>query len=300
MNKQATFTFAALPRAARSALQWRLLLLWVLAMLIPTAILTLPVWQLLSANLDYSVHADAIARQLDATVFADLMAAHGKSSAAFTSFMWMALAATLLLSPLLSGMTVTAARARDRLGMGALMSGALAEYPRMLRMLLWAVVPLGLAVALGSMAIDAADDKALAALTAADADLPGTLAMLLMALLLALANASLDAGRATLAVDRRRSSALKAWWQGCTLLLRRPLAGLGVYIVISAAGLALAAALSAGRLNVAGAGAGGLIAALALTVLTVLVIGWMRSARLFAMVELAHAQEVNAMHYRGN
>lgn len=287
MRKDPVFSFAALPRAARSALQWRLLLLWALWMLVPTAILTLPLWQLLSANLDYSVHADAIARQLDATVFTDLMAAHGRSSAAFSSFGLIALVATLLISPLLSGMAVTAARSREVLGMGALTAGGLAEYPRMLRMLVWAIVPLGLAAALGGMAMDAADENALSALTAADAELPQTLALVLAAVLLALANASLDAGRAALAVDRRRGSAIKAWWLGCRLMARRPLATLGVYFGITLAGLALAAALALGRVHVPGAGLGGFLAALALTQLTVVVIGWMRSARLFAMMELA-------------
>ncbi len=293
-------TLSVLGRAMRAALQWRMLLLWVLWMLIPTAILTIPLWQLLTANLDYSVHASAIARQLDATVLTDLLAAHGKSSAAFTGFGWMALVATLLISPLLSGMAVTAARARETLGMHALMAGALAHYPRMLRMLVWAAVPLGLAMALGGMAMDAADEQSVAALTAADADLPANLALALSAVLLALVNASLDAGRAALAVDRRRTSAVKAWWLGCTMLARRPLASLGNYVLITAAGLALAGALALGRLQVEGASLGGFVAALLLTQLCVLVIGWMRSARLFAMVELADAQKLNAMHYRGH
>ncbi len=290
MKPATSFSFAAVPRAARAALQWRLLLLWVLWMLIPTAIVALTLFQTLSAQLDYSVHAAEIARQLDMTVFADLMAAHGKNLAAFNGAAIVALIATLLISPLLSGMAASAARAPATLGFGALTAGGLAEYPRMLRMLLWSVIPLAVAAALGGIAMDAAAEYGAAAIVESSADLASYGAMAVMALLVALAHATLDAGRAELAIERRRTSAVKAWWAGCKLLLKRPLATLGVYFAISAAGLALAAALALGRLNVSGASLAGFIGALLLVQLTVAVLGWMRSARLFALVELARSQ----------
>lgn len=290
MKTTPTFTFAAVPRAARAALQWRLLLLWVGLMLIPTAILGATVWRMLGEQLDYSVRAAEVARQIDLTVFADLMAAHGKSIAAFNSAGILALIATLLVSPLLSGMTATAARAPETLGFRGLVAGGLAEYPRMLRMLVWSVVPLGLAVAIGGAAMDAASEHASTVAVEADADLAGWLATAFTVILFAIAHATLDAGRAALAIERRRTSAVKAWWSGCKLLLRRPGATLGVYLAISAAGLALAALLVVARINVPGWNLAGFIAALLLVQLTVAVIGWMRSARLFAMIELARSE----------
>ena len=290
MTTTPSFTFAAVPRAARAALQWRLLLLWVALMLVPTSILGYTVWSMLSANLDYSVRAAEVARQIDLTVFADLMAAHGKSIAAFNLAGVMALVATLLVSPLLSGMAATAARFDGTPGFRALVSGGINEYPRMLRMLVWSVIPLGLAVALGGAALDAAGEHARTVIAEADADLAHWGATALMVLLVAIAHATLDAGRAALTIERRRTSAVKAWWSGCKILLRRPLATLGVYLAISAVGLALAGALVVGRINVAGSNIAGFIAALLLVQLTVAVIGWMRSARLFAMVDLARSE----------
>ena len=292
MNTTASFSFSAAARAARSAVQWRLLLLWVLWMLIPAAIVGLTVFQTLSAQLDYSVHSAAIARQLDMTVFADLMAAHGKNLAAFNSAAIIALIVTLLISPLLSGMAATAARAPETLGFRALSAGGLNEYPRMLRMLVWSAVPLGLAAMLGGLAMDAADKYGAAAILESSADLAKYAALALTLALLVLAHATLDAGRAALAVDRRRTSAVKAWWSGCKLLIKRPLATLGVYGVISAVGLALAALLAVARINVTGAGITGFIGALLLVQLTVAVLGWMRSARLFALVALARSHSV--------
>jgi hypothetical protein len=290
MKPATSFSFAAVPRAARAALQWRLLLLWVLWMLIPTAILGLTLFQTLSAQLDYSVHSAEIARQLDMTVFADLMAAHGKNVAAFNIAGVVALIVTLLISPLLSGMAASAARATAPLGFGGLTAGGIAEYPRMLRMLLWSAIPLGIAAALGGIAMDAAAEYGAEAILESSANLANYAAMAVLALLLAVAHATLDAGRAELAIERRRTSAVKAWLAGSKLLLKRPLATLGVYFTISAAGLALAAALALGRLNLSGASLAGFIGALLLVQLTVAVLGWMRSARLFALVELARSQ----------
>ena len=290
MKTSPAFSFAAVARAARAALQWRLLLLWVLLMLIPTAMLATPVWQLLGANLDHSVHAADIAHRIDATVFADLMAAHGKAGEGINHAGVMALIATLLISPLLSGMAATAARATGSAAFRELAAGAVAEYPRMFRMQVFSLILLGLALALGGAAMEAAEKHSARAISAADASLPGLLALIASVMLFAFAHATLDAGRAALAIERRRTSAVKAWCSGCKLLLRRPLATMGVYLAISAVGLGLAAALAVGRINVAGVNLAGFIAALVLVQLSVAVIGWMRSARLFALIELARSE----------
>jgi hypothetical protein len=92
----------------------------------------------------------------------------------------------------------------------------------MFRMLLWAVVPLGVALALGGALADAAETYAGKAVQEADAARWQLAATVAAALLVALANLTLDAGRAQLAIDRRRTSAVKAWWWGVKLLLRRP------------------------------------------------------------------------------
>ncbi len=290
-------TFSATPtggarafaRAARAALQWRLLLLWTLCLLIPTAVLALPMWDMLGANLDYSVHSAQLARELDVVALTDLLAAHGRNAASFTHAATIALVLTVLLSPLLSGFAVTAARAQQRLGTRALLAGGLQEYARMLRMLLWAVVPLGLAALAGGELLEMAERQRAAAIVPGDARWSTLAAVLGLALLLMLAHASLDAGRAALALDRRRSSALKGWWSGCKLLARRPLACLGVYLGLTALGLCAAALLTYARINVPYLGTAGVVGAFVLTQTVVLVLAWMRSARLFALVELARA-----------
>ncbi|PHV37729.1 hypothetical protein [Janthinobacterium sp. BJB304] len=273
-------------RASRAALQWRLLLLWAGLLLIPTIVAVIPVWRTLSASLDQAVHAAALAQRLDLMTVADLAANASRNGAAISQAVIAAIALTLLLSPLLSGLVVTAARALAPPGFGALLTGAFSEYGRMLRMLLWSIVPLGVALAIGAAALKLANKHAATAILEADADLARHLALLLAGVLFLLACATLDAGRAALAVDRRRTSAVKAWWRGLGMLRQRPLACLAIYLVITVLGLALYALLGVARLNLAGPGPLAIAAGLLATQLAALTLAWMRSARLFALIDV--------------
>lgn len=274
--------------AARSALQWRLLLWWAILLLLPTFVATLPVWQLLGDNLDQSVYAARLAERLDLIAVSDLSSALREHYAsAIGSGATVALILTLLLSPLLSSMSLAAARARDRLGFMALLAAGAQGYGRMLRLMFVAIIPLGIAGALSGLAFHLADKSAESALLEGDALHASHLALAVTALLVLLAHASVDSARALLGNDRRRRSAFVAWWGGCRLLVRRPLAVLGTYLVISLVGLAIAALLAYARMHVPALGAGGTLGALVLAQLLVLVLGWTRSARLFALMTVA-------------
>jgi hypothetical protein len=274
-------------RAARCALQWRLLVLWTGVLLLPAIVAALPVWQLLSANLDHSVHAATLAARLDLIAIADIGGAISRAGSVISNGGLVALALTLLLSPLLSGMTIAAARAPQQLGFAGLVAGGVLEYGRLLRMMVWAVIPLALAGALGGVAMKAAEKYGEHAILEADASNASLAATIVAALLFLFADATLDCGRATLAIDRRRKSAVRAWWDGLKLLNRRPLAMLGAWFGITALGLVVAGLLGIARINVPPLGPGGFLAAFALTQLAVAAIGWMRSARLVALMEVA-------------
>jgi hypothetical protein len=276
--------------SARAALQWRLLLLWAACVLLPTLLLAMPVYSLLAGQLDYSTHAPALARALDIVALGDLATVLGRQMPAIGTAGFGALALTLALSPLLSGAVIAAARAPERLRFKALLAGALAEYPRMVRMLCWAVVPLGVAVFLGMWLLDMAQAHGRTVVLPEDARNAMLAAGMAAALLVLFVNLTLDAGRAALATDRRRTSAVAGWWRGLVLLARRPGPVLGAYALFTVAGLLLAALLALGRLQVPPVGPVQLIAALLLTQLIALVIGWMRVARLFALVRVAMAQ----------
>ncbi|WP_426322243.1 hypothetical protein [Pseudoduganella sp. R-43] len=276
-----------LKHAARAALQWRLMLIWLIAMLLPTALLALPIWNSLAPLLDNSVRAPELARALDGLAFTDISAELRRNAVSLQAGGIAALVLTLLLSPFLTSAIVTAGRAQQTATLRELCAGGVAEYPRMFRMLLWAIVPLGVAFALGGALAEAAENYAGKAVLEADAARWQLAATVVTALLVALTNLTLDAGRAQLAIDRRRTSAVKAWWRGVKLLLRRPVAMLGAYTALTAGGLLLAAVLAVARLNVAGSNAALLVAAFVLAQLIALAMAWMRAARLFALMSLS-------------
>lgn len=292
--------FDLLATAARGALQWRLLLLWAVLLLLPTLAATLPVWQMLGASLDFSPHAATLAHALDLSVVSDLQQVYKRYDTAVGNGALVALLLTLLLSPLLSGITIAAARtpapaptpapasARTptRLGFGGLLAGGMREYGRLLRMLAWSAVPLSLAFALGSVVaapLRRLGENAVLESTAANA---GMAATLVIGLFLLLAHATVDAGRTVLAADRRKTSAIRAWGQGVMLVVRQPAATLGAYVTITLLGLVLAAMVALVRIRVAPIEGLSFWAALGLTQVAVMAVAWMRSARLFALIAL--------------
>ena len=273
--------------AARGALQWRLLLWWAVLLLLPTVVAALPVWELLSASLDHSVYAARLAERLDMIAYADIMhAAREHYAPALGAGSVVALVLTLLLSPLLAGMALAAARAPQPLSAGTLLAAGAQFYPRMVRMLAWSVVPLAMAGLMGNWVHHLAGQFAETAVLETDAERASHLATLATVVLLVLAHATVDIGRAMLAADRRRTSAIGAWWRGCGQLMRRPLALLGTWLAVTAAGLVVAALLAFARVHVPALGTVGTAGAVVLAQLAVLVLGWMRMARLFALTAL--------------
>jgi len=277
--------------AMRAALQWRLMLWWALLLLLPTLAASLPVWQMLAANLDNSVYAPQLAERLDMLAIADLMGAvRDRFGIAMSAGGIVALALTLLLSPLLAGMSIHAARATRRPGFIDLLAGGAQEYARMFRMMVWSVIPLVIVGVVAGIAFKVAGKSAESAILETDADRASRIALVATAVVFVLVHATLDAGRALLANERRRRSAIVAWWGGVRLMLRRPLSLLGVYVLVTGLGLLLAALLAVARIHVPALGGGGTVGAVLLTQLAVLVLGWMRSARLFAMMALVRAR----------
>jgi len=276
-----------LKNASRAALQWRLLVIWLGSVLLPTLLLALPVWNTLSAILDQSLRAPELARALDLLAVADILQELRRNWTSLQVGGLGAVALTLLLSPFLTGVITTAGRAQETARFRELFAGGMHEYPRMFRMLLWAIVPLGLALAIGGALSDAAADYANSAALESDAANWALAATIATAVLLALANLTLDAGRAQLAIDRRRTSAVKAWWSGVKLLLRRPGQMLGSYVLLTVVGLTLAGLLAIGRLNIEGSNGLLLVAGFLVAQLLALTMAWMRAARLFALMTVS-------------
>lgn len=288
--------FAIITGAGKLALQWRLLVLWIGVLLIPTALLTLPLWQLFSTQLDHTIHASALAHQLTMNAVGDLLITVVTDGVLLKPAGILALVLTLLLSPFLSGIAIATARAKAHgeaaPAFGTLIHGGISEYWRMFRMLLLAILPLGIAGGIGGALMNLAEKYAQHATLRSDADLAGNAAMAATVLLVALALTTVDAGRAQFALSIKKRSAIKAWWRGCKLMFRRPSGAIGSYLVLTVLGVIGVVVFGLLRINVPHVEIPGFLLGLLLTQLAAAAMAWMRSARLFALIDLA-TQEAN-------
>jgi len=269
------------------ALQWRLLLLWLLATLIPTLLVATPLWASLQAQFGHTLQAASIAGGDNLPMLVEGL---GKAA---ESFAWLAAALggstllMLLVAPWLTGMVIATLRAGRRLGFVELIAGGLSEYWRMLRMMLWSIIPLGLAVLVGSGIMGAMHKSAEGAILASEVDSAGRIGLIVLVVLVVLAHATVEAGRGWLGADPALRSVIKAWWRGLKLLLRRPLATLLVYVVTCIAGFGLAALLAWVRLEVDGVGPVAVVLSILVGQAIVLAIAWGRIARLRGMAAIA-------------
>ncbi|MFT3807831.1 hypothetical protein [Arenimonas sp.] len=287
MNAQErTSGFGAFWYGAFGALQWRLLLLWVLGLCVPTAIVAIPFWRALAGQIDHSVHAGEWLARLDLGALYDAIPAMQQAGYTLNSGFMLGLAITVMLSPWLTGMSVVAARSPRPLGFAALLQGGLGEYGRMFRLMLWSVLPLALALAAIGGMLSWAADKGDHAILESEAEHASRIALLVGVFAFVLMHATVEAARAQFAADAQLRSAIRAWWRGLKLVLRRPFSTLGVYVVLTALGLLAAALFGWGRINVLPLGATGIVLGLLLTQAGSAALGWMRSARLFALMKL--------------
>lgn len=279
--------FISLRSAGRFAMQWRLLLLWVAALLIPAALATFPFWQVMAKLLDHSVHASELAQRLDSNSFADLLTTLRVNGFAVSGGGIAGIVVTVLLSPFLSGAAIAAAKSPARLNFGQLVHGGISDYGRLLRILIWAVVPLGIACGIGAGAMYLAGKFAEKSILESSADLASNAALALSVMLFLVADATVDAGRAQFALSLKRRSSVKAWWRGLKLVWQRPLTSIGLYLLLTVIGFALAGLLGVLRINLPQISVVGFVGALMLAQLTIAATGWLRAARLFALIQLA-------------
>ena len=273
----------------RSLQSWRIILLWVGFTLIPTAVVSLPLGSWLSAQLDHSAYAGAWAHILNVTEVRELVVNATHIAPVLQGALLISLLLTLLVSPFLTGMVVASSREEQVMGFVALVQGGAREYGRMLRTILWSVVPLGIAGAVGAWALHIVDKRAETAVLESQVSTERLLCIIVLTALLVLAHATVEAGRGQFALDLQRRSAVKAWWRGVRLVFARPVTTLGSYFLITAVGLILVALLGIARINSPHATFFGFLVSLALTELIAVAAIWMRIARLLALIQIARA-----------
>jgi hypothetical protein len=282
--------FGAFPRALAAALQWKLLLLWFLFTLIPALIVARPLHGLLSMLLDHSVHAGEWARSFHGLAMTDVLVQVGRQGLpALSAAAVLGMLLTLLLAPFLVGMSVTAVRGPHRPGFGELMHGGLSEYWRLFRFMLWALALYGIAFMLGRLAAMWASHQAGQAILESQADFAAMVARTVLIVLLVIAQSMVEAGRGRIVADPAQRSATRAFFSGIALVFKRPLVTLGLYLAVTVTGFAITFLLGLWRMHQVAVGPVGFSLALLVTLLLIVSMAWMRTARVAAMGAVAKA-----------
>lgn len=274
--------WSVLTGSLAGALQWRVLVLWLVALGTVALIAAFPVWSMLDASLSNTIDAARYARGIDSLAFGDLMQAMGKDRTIGFGVI-VSLLLSLLLSPWLTGVMLAAIRQGKSGRLGSLAGEGMREYGRQLRLMIGSLFPLGIAVALGAWLMNLASGHAESALFVADAKRVSRLALLGAAAVFVLMHATIDLTRARIAVRDDTRSVIRAWWRSLRLFLRRPFAVVGLYLLVSIAGLLVALLLGWLRMGVAGSGVGWFAMAVLCGQLVVAAITWMKFARLRAL-----------------
>jgi hypothetical protein len=287
MNTQTLTTGETIRSAAnRGMANWRIGIIWIFATLIPTAIVALPIGRLIADALDHSIYASEWARAWDLATIVELVSNSTDFGSVLTGAAIVSVIVTLLFWPFLSAMVISTANDERPPGFVALFQGGARSYGRMLRMLLWSVVPLGIAAGIGGLAVHMTQKMGEKAILESTAHHQHTAAVIFMLLLLLLAHISIEAGRAQFALDAGRRSAVKAWWRGVKLIKARPWAAFGSYLALTVVGFVLMALLGWIRIDLPHASLFGILLALCLTQLIVMAAVWMRVSRLLALVRI--------------
>lgn len=280
---------SALGLGVVGALQWRLMLLWILITLLPTLVVALPLWRVLDDLVGHSVHAEQWATHFNGIFFADVFGALQRSPWIGSAFAAGALL-TLAVSPFLAGMAVAGGRANRALSFGGLLQGGATEYGRMLRVLPLSLIPYGLVVLATRGISSFADDKLDAALLPSTADTYRYLVLGVTLLSFVIAQAIVEAARAQFIADITLRSALRALGRGFMQVIRRPFASLLVYLLITLVGVGLSVLIAAWRGRSVAVGSEWLSAFL-IVQLGVAVVAWMRTARLLALAGLSNVTQ---------
>jgi hypothetical protein len=278
-------------RSLRNALQWRLLLLWWASLLLPGAVVGLPIAFFLGSNLDHSTRAKEAVAWMDGSTLVELVRRLGEENA-FLSLRTGFAGAVLTLffiAPFTAGALVSAARSDEPLSLQRLLAGAGEMYGRMLRLALCALLPLGIGAGLGALAIKIGSKASERAIWETDGHRAQHTGLIVAALFFFLFHLLVDTARAHFAAEPTRRSAAVALWSAVKLLVRRPLRVLAVGAVGSVVGLGLAAVFMAVRLRVEQAGIFSIAMAWLLAQAAQLAVGWGKGTRIFGLAELVRA-----------
>ncbi|HMG22428.1 MAG TPA: hypothetical protein VK607_13945 [Kofleriaceae bacterium] len=276
-------------RAMLRALQWRLLLISPIVLLVAATATLLPLAGFLGDLLDHSPRWRDITASLDWPTLAGIAKALMTPAAAgLAPGIRTSVVLAVLFAPLLAGAALFVAEAATRPTLRELLSGAAGYYPRLVRLQIAALVPLGIAAGIAVVAFGWAVRAASRATSDAATHTSGRIAWLLTLVAVFVAQLVVDAARARFAAEPARRSAVFALGAGVKLVVKRPLRAVSIGLASTVPALLVAAVLLVVRQQITQASTATVLLALVLAQLAVAAIAWGHAAKLCGLVELAH------------
>ncbi|GGD51182.1 hypothetical protein [Pseudoxanthomonas indica] len=283
MNTTRNYGFwRALGGSLVGALHWRVLLLWLVALGLIALVAAFPVWRALDGALSNTVGAAAYAQALDAFALVDLSRVLGKDASVGFGVVVSGVLSVLLM-PWLTGVMLAGIRLGKAGRLATIAGEGMREYGRQLRLMIWSLLPLGIALGLGAWWMNIASSHADEAILASVAERGQRWALIAAVLVFVLAHAGIELTRARIAVRDDTRSVIRAWWRSLMLYLRRPFAVLGLYLLTCVIGFAVVLGLAWLRTRVAGVNGVGLLLAVLGAQAVVAAMAWTRLARLRAL-----------------
>jgi hypothetical protein len=277
--------------AFRRGAQWRYLLVYVVGTLIPSLVLCASVHGFLETLFDHSTREAELVPALDSAALFDVLkqltAPEGPDL--HGAMHTMVLTALFLVGPALAGAAALVADRDTPPRIRDLLAAAGAYYPRMLRMVFVSIVPLGIAIALSGAILHFARRSEAHAVLESDATRTAVIAGIGVAVLVWLAQSTVEVGRAVLVAEPERRSAFLAWWRGVRFFVRRLPSVLGLCAVTTLVALAIAFALTALRLRLTVTGPALIAMEFLVAQGAIAVLGWGRSSRLAGLVDMLRA-----------
>ncbi|MFO0582103.1 MAG: hypothetical protein U0229_07525 [Anaeromyxobacter sp.] len=267
--------------------RWRVLALFSGLALLPSIAGVAPLWAYLAKRLDAWPGAAALEGGFSTPIVMEVLFDGENLSRSITYGLAAALVLALLVGPWSAGAALAEARAAEPMRMRGLLASAGDLWGRMVRTLLVAAIPLGVAAAIAGGIVKAAEEAAKKVTLESAADARTRAALAAAAVVVFLAHLTLDAGRAHFAAEPGRRSAFLAWVAGAWLVIRRPVATIVVGAVGTGLALAVAAALLALRGRLPLWPAWSTVIGFVLATLATAAVAWGRSTRLAALAELA-------------
>jgi hypothetical protein len=278
---------AMIRRAMRRALQWRLLVLSPVVLLVAATAALFPLLRALGEVFERSPRWKELTG-LDSFAAAGLAKVlQGPASGTITTGVQTSIVLALLFAPFLAGAALVVADPDAQPRLRGLLSGAAAYYPRLLRMQLAALIPLGAAGLLASLLLrwssHVEDGATSEGATHASSRIAWTLAIALVFV----AQLVIDAGRARLAAEPERRSAVKALGAGVKLIIKRPAQAFAVGVSTTVAALLIAVIVLVVRNQIAQSSGAAILFAFLFGQLAVMALAWGRAAKLCGLVEIA-------------